>query len=488
MLFFAAVSPPPEVGLPVDLFLRLDPLLGVGTSLAARQATAYLIWVLPLLLLATLAGRLFCGWLCPLGVTLDLVAPRQRAMERRRLAGAGPRRGKYVALALVLGAAAVGSGSLLLLDPLSLPTRSLATALYPLLNLAVTSLQETLYGAGVLPDLWLWLEVSWRGSVLPLNQPYYRMAPLLLGLFVAVMAANWLAPRFWCRYLCPLGAAFALIGRWAPLRRRLSSACNGCGRCVGECSMGAIDPETNAADPAECILCLRCRDVCPRSAVEYGPAPAVVRHDPSRRQLLLGMAGGLALVGSARVGGAAAVPNPALVRPPGAAADFAARCVRCGECLKVCPTAGLQPALFEAGLEGLWSPVLVSRQGYCDYSCTACGHVCPTGAIGPLELARKREEVIGVAYLDERLCLPYADETPCIVCEEMCPLPEKAIVIAETVTVTKAGGEEVELKRPRVLRERCIGCGYCEYFCPLPNAAAIKVVATGTIGQRQSRT
>lgn len=485
VLFVLAVNPPPT-GIPVDLFLRLDPLLGLGVSVSAREATANLLWALPLVALAVLAGRFFCGWLCPMGTTLDLSGPAnpKRALARDWLERL--RRLKYVVLFVAIGSIAVGGAALLLLDPISLLTRSLAVALYPLLNLAVTTLQITLYQWGVAPDLMVAVDTTWRGSLLPYFQPFFRMAGLFLGLFALVLVANQLAPRFWCRYLCPLGAAFALLGRWAPLRRRLNANCNHCGLCTANCATGAIDPKTHATDPAECVLCLSCQAVCPRGAISYGPAGGASRFDPSRRQVLLGIAGGALAIGSLRTGASAAGQDPLLVRPPGAVSGFSSRCVRCGECMKVCPTSGLQPAVLEAGLEGIWSPVLVSRLGFCDFSCVSCGHACPTGAITPLELAEKREMVIGVAYLDEQRCLPYADATPCIVCEEMCPLPEKAIVLDEK-TVVKRDGEAVDLKLPRVLRDLCIGCGICEYYCPLPNQSAIRVYATGPLAERPNR-
>jgi ferredoxin len=142
--------------------------------------------------------------------------------------------------------------------------------------------------------------------------------------------------------------------------------------------------------------------------------------------------------------------------------------------MKVCPTTVLQPALTEAGLEGVWTPVLVTRLGYCDYGCTACGDICPTGAIPTLSLEEKRIAVLGLARVDQSRCLPWAYETSCIVCEEMCPVPEKAIRLEE-VTGSDAQGREMVLQRPYVVRELCIGCGICETKCPMLGEAAIRV-------------
>jgi NAD-dependent dihydropyrimidine dehydrogenase PreA subunit len=144
--------------------------------------------------------------------------------------------------------------------------------------------------------------------------------------------------------------------------------------------------------------------------------------------------------------------------------------------MRACPTSALQPAVAEAGLEGLWTPLLAPRLGYCDYSCNACGQACPVQAIPPLGLEDKREQVIGLAYIDQDRCIPWADNQDCIVCEEMCPVPDKAITL-EQVEVGNADGELVMVQRPHVIRERCVGCGICEYKCPLENPAAIRIYA-----------
>jgi ferredoxin len=198
-------------------------------------------------------------------------------------------------------------------------------------------------------------------------------------------------------------------------------------------------------------------------------------YDPSRRQALLALGTAIAGISLLRSDLVAKRDASQLVRPPGAREnDLLSKCIRCAECSRACPTSAIQPAIAEAGLEGLWTPVLVPRIGYCDYSCNACGQVCPVQAIPPLSLVKKRQQVIGKAYIDRDRCIPWSDEEPCGVCEEMCPVPEKAITLDE-VEMQNAEGDSVTLQRPRVVRQQCIGCGICEYQCPLNGQAAIRV-------------
>jgi len=140
--------------------------------------------------------------------------------------------------------------------------------------------------------------------------------------------------------------------------------------------------------------------------------------------------------------------------------------------MRVCLGNALHPALMEAGLEGLWSPVLVPRLGYCEYNCTLCGQVCPTQAIKELTQQDKKKEVIGLAHFDKNRCIPYARQINCMVCEEHCPVSPKAIVFEETKESTSEGQP---IKLPRVIAERCIGCGICQNKCPVEGRGAIIV-------------
>jgi len=290
---------------------------------------------------------------------------------------------------------------------------------------------------------------------------------------------NLISQRFWCRYLCPLGALLGLLSKVAIVRRRVNGQCKPCEACTRVCPTGTIRPEKGyASDPGECTMCLECQAVCSYNAIDFSPHLSLAewnRYDPSRRQALLALGAAIAGVSILRSDMLARRDHPCLIQPPGAREnDLISKCIRCGECMRACPTSAIQPALTEAGLEGLWTPVLVPRLGYCDYSCNACGQVCPVQAIPSLNLEEKRRQVIGLAYIDQNRCIPWADHKDCIVCEEMCPVPDKAIKL-ERLEVRNGDGQMVTVQRPQVIRERCIGCGICEYKCPLNGEAAIRV-------------
>jgi MauM/NapG family ferredoxin protein len=466
-----------------DLFFRLNPLAAVSAMLADRAWIPRLALALTTLVLTLVLGRVWCGWLCPLGTLLEWV--RFRSAKTRFLHW---RKIKNFLLLLILVAALLGNLSLLVFDPLTLFTRTMTTVIIPALNYATTAIERAAYPISPLHPVVDSLEGLLRGPVMPVIQPVFAQNALLAVLFLGILALNALADRFWCRYLCPLGALLGLLSKVSLLRPFVRPACNRCGHCVTACRLEAIDTNQGYEIIAsECTVCLDCLAACPESAAlstskggirfRFHRRPDPIReHDPSRRQALVALAAGVASVVVLRTGVRAKQPHPQLIRPPGVddEEEFLARCLRCSQCMKVCPTSGLQPALLEAGPEGLWTPRLAPRLGYCDYGCNACGQICPSGAIPPLDLAHKREAVIGVAVVDRNRCLPWAHGIPCIVCEEMCPTPEKAIRLEE-VTVTDDQGEPTVVQQPYVLQDLCIGCGICEYQCPVEAESAIRV-------------
>ena len=312
-------------------------------------------------------------------------------------------------------------------------------------------------------------------SSAPSTTRLYMMAVTLM-IFGAVIALNRLAPRFWCRYLCPLGALLSLISPLGVFRRRVSPECNRCMVCREGCPMGAIGEDPLKTGSADCIQCRECAGICPQKAISFPASFSGVGEysgpDLSRRGFVYSVGGGLTLgFLSLRTPFTSLQGRRQLIRPPGALPEtaFLRTCIRCGECMKSCITNTLQPSLWESGFSGLWTPKLELRMAACEPNCNVCGKVCPTQAIRSLSMEEKTHAKIGTAVLRKETCLVWAQNKMCLICDEICPY--NAIVF-----------RPVEgYRRPVVIASRCNGCGYCEQRCPVRGESAIVVVPDGEI-------
>ncbi len=510
LTLFAFAGRAVVLGLPPDLFLRANPLLALSALLSLREAALPLIWyALPVVVLSLLLGRVFCGWICPMGTALDLLE-RLFKMRGRRPSQAPPwRRVKYYLLlallvTMILPAAhrsprepslsrSVGLSAAYAADPIALLTRTLTLSGVPPVQWSITFARDvnTAWAYGPLTENRPWLErLFWRfGAALswfarPGSPPHhFRLGLLTFVIFAAIVALGSLARRFWCRNLCPLGALLGLLGRISPLRLRVSDKCTNCLRCVNECKMGAILEDPKKYRGGECIWCYSCLAVCPEEAISVTTGRALSgrddRVDPERRRVLEAIGIGVAAVVLPKVdwstkptqGGERVLKlsSERLIRPPGARAEeaFVTACVRCGECMKVCPTNTLQPAFGEGGIEALGTPILVPRMGPCSDMCDACGQVCPTGAIQPFRAEEKKHLFLGTATIDRSKCIAWAYGRQCVVCDEACPY--------DAIYPDVLDG----LPRPVVDDRVCVGCGQCEYVCPVEPRAAIRVSSSG---------
>lgn len=469
------------LGLPADLYLRLDPL-AVVTQLVCREPLPSLAPVLAVFCVTALCGRLFCGGLCPMGASLDLFGSLLRRF--RKVQGSTkkvdplPRAGKYLVLAAVCGAALFGSNLAFWGSPMALVTRLYALVLIPLGSLGLSLGMETgaplLEAVGATDLLYLQLDTG-----------QFRTAFFVLGFWLVLLVLECVRPRFWCRYLCPAGGLLALVARLAPIGIQRTGKCVSCGRCASVCPAGLHPEKPGQAEIAsECLVCLSCVRACRYKALGLGrqranvlpaqdacPASATQASTlPSRRSLCLALAAGPVLSLATGIGPLTAREVP--VRAPGSRPeeDFLARCLRCGACMRACPSLALQPVWLQSGVAGLFSPALDPRTGACLPECARCGEVCPTGAILALPLQEKKWARVGTAVLNRDLCLAWAEDKRCMVCKENCPYGAVDVVVQQ--------GHVAPV--PVVDEKRCWGCGFCEHHCPKP-VSAIVVVSRGAL-------
>ena len=357
------------------------------------------------------------------------------------LAGLVPSLSPFNALLTV----AAGAGHLLLLGALAV---AVASAISPRLFCrwmcpagtcqdAVACRMKRRAWVGRVPQLGAWLVFLGAGAALAGYPLFGWLDPLVL--FNAVFGAargghlgawDWaaaaglplllalalIAPGLWCGKLCPLGALQDLLR--FPLRQAAARR---------DARLSGKDGAAAASDKQVAAL--------------------------GRRAFLgLGLGAGYRIALPSGREAAAKV-----IRPPvsGKEARFTRLCVRCGACVRACPTGIITFGGAGTGWAGVLAPEVSFADNYCPPSCSACGQACPTGAIPRFKAEQKSAEPLGVAKVNKQRCL-LSQGRDCGACATACP--HEALDLA---------WDRVEMvSRVVVSPKLCTGCGYCEYVCP----------------------
>ena len=418
----------------------------MGTQLSARLMKYGLLAAAAIgpFVMALLFGRYFCSVFCPLGTVQELFWRLGRTVRSSKASRhVSPWRTRYL-IPLV-----AGLGIALGIPPLFI-------AFDPISN----------FGRGVSGILQI---VS--GTIAPLTI-------LFASIFVILLLAAFLRGRRFCDW-CPLGTVLGLLSGLSVFGMRLDAdRCISCGACERNCPTGCIDAGKKRLEGERCVLCFSCAADCPVSCLEYGKIGAISEENGgARRGFLKGAL--LYLVGIVYVGGrenramAREVVGPIRgdfgIMPPGAGErdNYLSRCVACQACVAACPVRIVRSVRRP-------QPELDYTEDYCQFSCTECGKVCPSGAIRHLGAEEKRRTRVALSALYLDRCVVVEKSQACGACAEVCP--------TRALVMEPYGGADSGLTIPVFAEEYCIGCGACLYACPAePRAFTLQPLAVQTL-------
>ena len=431
--------------------------------------------IVALVLLTLIFGRIYCSVICPLGIFQDIVSWIHGRRKKGRFTASPERRWlRYGVLVLFVAALVAGVSAIVsLLAPYSSYGRMVTNLLQPLYQWG----NNLCAGIAEHYDSYAFYSVDvWMKSL-----PTFIAAAVT---FVVIVVLAWRGGRTYCNTICPVGTLLSFISRFSLLKVRFDAdKCKSCGQCTRHCKASCIDFKTHKVDYSRCVVCGDCLTKCKFDALHYGrrkaEAPAPVEGaDATRRAMLVGGAilcadaalsqakkkvdGGLAVIED-KVPAKRKMP----ITPPGSqtAKHFYQHCTACQLCVSKCPNGVLRPS---ADPEHFMQPELSFERGACRPECTICSEVCPTGAIQLITVPEKSSTVIGHAVWVKENCIAASGHAHCGNCARHCP----AGAIMMTPSDPK---DEMSPMVPAVNAAMCIGCGTCEYVCPVRPYSAIYV-------------
>ncbi len=443
------------------LYLQFVPSLLKFITVLSISASGFLI----ILLLTLLFGRIYCSTICPLGIMQDVVNYFSRKFRKKNHYGLLNEQ-KILRLSLLLLNVAVfitgGSLVINLLDPYSLYGRITGNFFKPVL-VGVNNLVSKA------------LEVFKVYSVYYYDIKAFNVVPFIITatFFVLVVVMAWMKARLYCNTVCPVGTLLGYLSKISVFKIVIKDDdCISCGLCTQECKSSCIDSYSKTVDMSRCVMCFDCLTSCPTDGIMLGYSHkkrngANFQIEQSKRDFfkktLVYFLSATAI--GAQVQKKIIVTKPSTkaifkqsaVSPPGSIGveRFNGKCSACNLCVASCPTQVLQPSFLEYGFLGIMQPRMDNCTGFCNYECTICADVCPTGAILPIPLEKKKLTQIGKAKFVKENCIVNTQKTDCGACSEHCPT--KAVHMIPF---------EGKLMIPETRDDYCIGCGACEFACP----------------------
>jgi len=429
-----------------------------------------------ILLLTLIFGRAYCSTICPLGTLQDINSRIFQVFrkKRRRFHYKKPKNIlRFSILSALIIAMLFGSILLLnLLDPFSNFGKIASNLFRPVIMYANNAIA------------WV-LELSDNYSVPPVGVKGFQwLSMLYAGIFlltIIIMSAK--RGRLFCNTICPVGSLLGIVSKYSLFRIELDKQkCNSCGLCSMDCKAGCIDSENKTVDMSRCVLCFNCLGSCKSNGVYFRLNKKRTAVEPKNipnqnRRFILG---GLITTATALTGlkafaqqgrgrgrgrglgrGRHKAPVPIHrehpVSPPGSISleHFNSNCTACHLCVSACPTQVLTPAFTEYGLNGVMQPRMNFIISFCNYECTICTEVCPTGAILPQTIETKKEIQTGIAIFVKDNCIVKTEKKDCGACSEHCPTKAVDMILHRN-----------GLFLPEVTPEICVGCGACEHACP----------------------
>ncbi len=440
-------------------------------TLPAAMATGFIV----ILILTLLFGRVYCSTFCPLGTLQDVfsfLSKRAGIIKRYKFKKALNYL-RYPFLVIAVFFLFFGSIFMLnLIEPYSIFGRIFSDLVRPVVvvfnNFLASQLEKIQVYFLFRLDMNLF---TWQTVFIPI-------VTLILIIWLSVYFG-----RLYCNTICPVGTSLGLLSRFSLLRIQMDHvSCTKCGKCAFVCKSNCIDIKHLKVDFSRCVACFNCISACEYNSIKY--KPSIIRktqeHTPmdiSKRNFIGKSAVlGLALAGISRknlaqdpdalLPGEIPINKQHPVSPPGSISlqHFTSRCTACHLCVTACPTKVIQPSFLEYGLKGMMQPHMDYSTEYCNYECTICSQVCPTGAIMPLTVEDKILTQIGIVNLNLDKCVVVTDHTACGSCSEHCPTQAVRMVPYQN-----------GLTIPELHTPHCIGCGACEYACPVEPFTAIYV-------------